>query len=819
MANYSELLNDINAAIYENNDQEIDALEVRAILREMVTSLGSGFLFKGIATPSSPSGTGTYEPDQNVFYLATTAGTYTYLGGLVVAAGEVAFLCFDGTWTKKSSALLSTGSIVDNTTTEDATKPLSAKQGKVLSEAGAATAAEVSALGQKLGYDQFDTDYIRAYIDQDGRFLWGIKTDGSIEWSVGIPGPVRDALAAKVDAVVGKALIDAGFANAQASENNPEYLSVIVDSIGKILAGREIDGTLVENVGIKTKIVSIIGNSDSPDVPKIKIGEAVLSNEKDGEGRLELLLDSEGKVISERREDGTKVEKVGLAAKKLSMPDVGLSELARDFRNIGLISNDWTDSPELHIPMPNFAVVNISGIETMPQTKTTDAKAVLQFWDMNGNYFKKEVIANAQGNSSLAHPKKNIAIDICNNNGWDDDDTFSLQIGDWVAQDSFHLKAYYNDPFRGLGAVGYDLYDEMCRSRGVLNDYVWKRALFDLEDVTATSTGESSGEDAEGQFFTGAKCFPKGFPVIIYLNGSFYGIFAWQLKKHRDNYHMKKNKAKQIHLDGVITNEDLFNANGDSSQIVWTTNSPEGIEIRNPKTLYLMDGTKYDADNNGGELIDATSPNYNPGKADHVITAEVKAHILGLSRVKGIISTARTAYESSPKTDADLATFKSVFETYFDPDNLIDYLILSDVVNNYDGWAKNWQWLTYNGTKWYVMPYDLDGIFGNWWQLNDTIVPPLTAHTASGFWTSDLINYYGAALNARYAELRNAGIIDVTHIQRLCVSWLDRIGNKGMFDKEWEKWPGFIKNDSPMRLAKWIEESISNNDIIYQFNQ
>lgn len=132
MANYSELLNDINAAIYENNDQEIDALEVRAILREMVTSLGSGFLFKGIATPSGPTGTGTYEPDQNVFYLATTAGTYTYLGGLVVAAGEVAFLCYDGTWTKKPSALLSTGSIADNLTTNDATKVLSAKQGKVL---------------------------------------------------------------------------------------------------------------------------------------------------------------------------------------------------------------------------------------------------------------------------------------------------------------------------------------------------------------------------------------------------------------------------------------------------------------------------------------------------------------------------------------------------------------------------------------------------------------------------------------------------------------------------------------------------------------
>lgn len=179
MANYSELLADINAAIYENNDQEIDALEVRAILREMVTSLGSGYLFKGIATPSSPTGTGTYEPDQNVFYLATTAGTYTYLGGLVVAAGEVAFLCFDGTWTKKSSALLSTGSIVDNLTTNDATKPLSAKQGKVLSEAGAATAAEVSALGQEMDEEIPKAVYEKQYKQPIPYELGNITINGS----------------------------------------------------------------------------------------------------------------------------------------------------------------------------------------------------------------------------------------------------------------------------------------------------------------------------------------------------------------------------------------------------------------------------------------------------------------------------------------------------------------------------------------------------------------------------------------------------------------------------------------------------------------
>ena len=165
MANYSELLADINAAIYENNDQEIDALDLRAILRQMVTSLGSGYIFKGIATPSSPTGTGTYEPDQNVFYLATTAGTYTYLGGLSVSAGEVAFLTYDGTWTKISSDLLSKGSIADNLTTNDATKPLSAKQGKVLKDALDGTDAELAALGHEVSDNTQDIADIRQAVN------------------------------------------------------------------------------------------------------------------------------------------------------------------------------------------------------------------------------------------------------------------------------------------------------------------------------------------------------------------------------------------------------------------------------------------------------------------------------------------------------------------------------------------------------------------------------------------------------------------------------------------------------------------------------
>ena len=43
------------------------------------------------------------------------------------------------------------------------------------------------------------------------------------------------------------------------------------------------------------------------------------------------------------------------------------------------------------------------------------------------------------------------------------------------------------------------------------------------------------------------------------------------------------------------------------------------------------------------------------------------------------IAEAKEIYDASEKTDADIEAFKTVFETYFDIKNLIDYQIFSDV--------------------------------------------------------------------------------------------------------------------------------------------
>lgn len=45
-----------------------------------------------------------------------------------------------------------------------------------------------------LGHYETNEEWLRAYTDTEGKFLWGIRVDGSIDWSVGIPTPIRKKL-------------------------------------------------------------------------------------------------------------------------------------------------------------------------------------------------------------------------------------------------------------------------------------------------------------------------------------------------------------------------------------------------------------------------------------------------------------------------------------------------------------------------------------------------------------------------------------------------------------------------------------------------
>lgn len=93
MANYQNLKNSIAQVIKTNGNQEITGQLLQNTLNSIVTTIGAGYTFAGVATPSTNPGT----PDQNIFYLAPS-GTYPNFKGTVIDYGDIGIFKYNGNW-------------------------------------------------------------------------------------------------------------------------------------------------------------------------------------------------------------------------------------------------------------------------------------------------------------------------------------------------------------------------------------------------------------------------------------------------------------------------------------------------------------------------------------------------------------------------------------------------------------------------------------------------------------------------------------------------------------------------------------------------
>lgn len=378
---------------------------------------------------------------------------------------------------------------------------------------------------------------------------------------------------------------------------------------------------------------------------------------------------------------------------------------------------DFSEADLIEIAEPQFAWVNITGLTTIPTSKANIREVWLEVYDGATNYFKKRALLKAQGSWSLKFPKRNFSCQFCNDD-WTATSTPDIRIGNWVKQDAFHFKAFYTDFFRGIGEIGYKLFNCIVDDRPPY----WERGGYAVSSKRA-------------------RCFPDGFPCAVYIDGTFYGVYAWQLKKSRKNMNMEKTEALHIHLDGNLNNSSLFH-----DYVRWSD-----FEVRQPKDPYLTDATRE--------------------------------AIIQLSRYDAEL----TALERS---GADSLTIKHAFEERFDIASLLDYDVFYIFTCNVDGSLKNWQWFTYDGHKWMVTPYDLDQTFGL--NLYGVVRPAIWNHSplteGPFYWVE---HFYQEELRQRYAELRRNGVFSETNILAIINDWYYRVPET-MYEQEKARWP-----DSP----------------------
>ena len=103
MSNYNSLKTTIDANIKQNGNQEISGQILNSVLNQMVTTLGAGYQFAGVATTATNPGS----PDAKVFYIANGKGKYEKFDGINVTEDDVVVLYWDSSWHKVSTGIAS----------------------------------------------------------------------------------------------------------------------------------------------------------------------------------------------------------------------------------------------------------------------------------------------------------------------------------------------------------------------------------------------------------------------------------------------------------------------------------------------------------------------------------------------------------------------------------------------------------------------------------------------------------------------------------------------------------------------------------------
>lgn len=339
----------------------------------------------------------------------------------------------------------------------------------------------------------------------------------------------------------------------------------------------------------------------------------------------------------------------------------------------------------------DIPVVAISG--DLPSSKSEGDVPVTIIYKSTTDRFVSYATVKVQGDSSTSYPKKNFTMKLFSDSGRTKKD--KRQFRNWdKPRNKFVLKANWIDH---------------SHARNIVNARLWSQVVKSRSDFDSLPQSLTSGNIAV-----------DGFPVKVYNNGIYMGLYTWNLPKD-----------SLYGLDDE--NESHAIVQGDSGtysgSILWRSST--------------MDGKWSD-------------------ETHDVITNPI---VLGFNALLNFVYTS---------TDSD---FVNNFANYFDKQSIIDQYIFLYAGCIVDNIGKNQTFFTYNGSYYYGGMYDMDGTWGlpPWnvasvgWKSAETAFQGGYSAVAEGDGTTTNLLYdkvgrlFASDIVTRYNELR-ASVLSADNI-------------------------------------------------------
>lgn len=321
-----------------------------------------------------------------------------------------------------------------------------------------------------------------------------------------------------------------------------------------------------------------------------------------------------------------------------------------------------------------------------------------------------------QGATSAGFPKKNFTVKFLKDNG----KKKKVDLG-WGEQSKYCMKANWVDFSHARNIIGAKMFAEVAASRSNLNE--------DL--LAAPNMGAIDG-----------------FPILVFLNGEFHGLYTMNIPK--DSW--------MFGMDGdETTKEALLMADQ------WS----DSIRLKQE----IGDGAFEDY---GWEVEYASTEDLENG------TDWIKDSMNALIRLLNC---------------GDNERIKAELHNHLDIEAAIDNMLYTYFINAADNVAKNILWATYDGEIWIPSVYDMDGTFGMYWNGEPTTNNTYPSINGNGTFNIPgnqmyrvLIECFPDEVEARWMYLRQ----DILTLENT-KSYFDDFYAKapiGAYDSDRAKWLG-----------------------------